>query len=548
MEAFFRSVPALLIFPTIAAMAWIRGGVYGDMMVPTVPWLLALVFEVLLCFPQRHMGEDAVQARHRCWRHVGRDPAFFLSLVFLVLVLGMAFLNKGLCPTCDYGQILNSLTSSELSQMPDIMQEKAPNPPIPFAPFCMNLKQHFDVFMWFFPALVAMLAARHALLGRGKRLLVEMLVWNAAALAVFGFIERGTGAKFVMMWDQAEYDALVASIRVNTGVSYARPDPYFFATFGYPNMAGSYFMLAFALSIGVWMTHVREVEAEPQHDSKIQVTRQRMLLRFLRAHYALVAVVLNFLAVMFTFCRAAMSMTLVISVLAFIYYICQMLFAHRNRARQLKRAAFNIGGAVILLVVGVIFSPDDKSVAVKGAAAVADELGTLTAVGMLERVTGKSEAHSRVAVELFKEYPLFGCGGWGYKHLSLNRLAPMELRQMAIGSANVHNDYLQFLCEHGAIGFFCLLGIFICLVVPLFRDWGRLHRAARFLALENAPSSPRAIYCCPPGVVWTLIGSFAVAFHAVADAPLRSGAVLGLFFTALACADGYMPSDLEKRR
>lgn len=548
MDAFFRSVPVLLIFPTIAAMAWIRGGVFGDLMVPTIPWLLALVFEVLLCFPQRHMGEDAVQARKRCWRHVGRDPAFFLSLVFIVLVLGMAFLNKGLCPTCDYGQILNSLTPSELSQMPDILRDKAPNPPIPFAPFCMNMKQHFDVFMWFFPALVAMLAARHALLGRGKRLLIEMLVWNAAALAVFGFIERSTGAKFVMIWDQAEYEVFLASLRASTGISHAKADPNFFATFGYSNMAGSYFMLAFALSIGVWMTHVREVEAEPQHDSKIQVTRQRALLRFIRAHYALVAVVLNFLAVMFTFCRAAISMTLAIAVLAFIYYICQMLFAHRDRARQLKRAAINVGGAVILLVIGVIFSPDDKSVAVKGASAVAEELGTITTVGMLDRVTGKTEAHSRVSVELFKEYPLFGCGGWGYKHLALNRLEPMELNKMGIGSANVHNDYLQFLCEHGAIGFGCLVGIFICLIVPLFRDWGRLHRASRFLSLENAPSSPRAIYCCPPGTLWTLLGCFAVAFHAVADAPLRSGAVLGLFFTALACAGGYMPSNLEKDR
>ena len=547
MDAFFRSVPVLLIFPTLAAMAWIRGGTFGDLMVPVVPWLLALVFEVLICFPQRHMGEDAVQARKRCWRHVGRDPVFFLTLVFLVLVLGIPFLNKGLCPTCDYGQILNSLTPSELNQMPDILLEKAPNPPIPFAPFCMNIKQHFDVLMWFLPALVAMLAARHALLGRGKRLLMEMLVWNAAALAVFGFIERSTGAKFVMIWDQADYDALVTSVRLNTGMAYARPDPNFFATFGYPNMAGCYFMLAFALSIGVWLTHVRDVEAEPRHsDSKIQKTRQRELLRFIRAHYALVAVVINFLAVMFTFCRAAISMTLFLSFLAFAYYICQLLFAHRDRARQLKRAALNIAGAVILLVIGVIFSPDSKSAAVKGAAAVADELDTITAVGMLDRVTGKTEVHSRVSVELFKEYPLFGCGGWGYKHLCLNKLAPMEIKRMGVGAANVHNDYLQFLCEHGVIGLGCLVGIFFCLVVPLFRDWGRLHRAARFMSPDNAPSSPRAIYCCPPGVIWTLLGSFAVAFHAVADAPLRSGAVLGLFFTALACADGYMPSSLER--
>ena len=74
-------------------------------------------------------------------------------------------------------------------------------------------------------------------------------------------------------------------------------------------------------------------------------------------------------------------------------------------------------------------------------------------------VTGKNTHHSRVAMELVKKYPLFGCGGWGYKHLSLNLMEPDELRTpLAIGSANVHNDYLQFLCEHGAIGLGCLVG------------------------------------------------------------------------------------------
>ena len=54
----------------------------------------------------------------------------------------------------------------------------------------------------------------------------------------------------------------------------------------------------------------------------------------------------------------------------------------------------------------------------------------------------------------------------------------------AIGAANVHNDYLQFLCEHGIVGLGCLVAIFFCLIVPIFRDWGRLYRAARFLSPE----------------------------------------------------------------
>ena len=541
MDAFFRSIPVLLIFPTLAALAWIRGGTHGDMLVPTIPWLLTLVFEVLICFPQRHWGEDAVQARQRCWRRIGHDPAFFLVLVFLLIVLGIPFLNKGLCPTCDYATIMT---------LPDSLAEKAPNPPIPFAPFCVNIQHHFEVLMWFLPALTAMLAAKHALLRHGKRLLVEMLVWNSAALAVFGFVERATGAKFVMMWDQAEFDALVNAVRAATGTSYARPDPDFFATFGYPNMAGSFFMLSFALSLGVWMTHVQEVDAEPRPE-KLEVTRQRMLLRFIRAHYALVPTVLNFLAVLSTYCRAAISMSLFLAFLAFVYYILRMLLARVDRARQLKRAAITFLGAVVLLVIGVVFSPDRKGLAVSSGSSrsVMGELGTITTLGMLDRVTGKTEYHSRVAMELVKKYPLFGCGGWGYRHLSLNLMYPEELKiPLSTGAANVHNDYLQFLVEHGIVGLFCLVGIFFCLIIPLFRDWGRLYRSARFLASESAPASPRAIYCFPPGAFWIMAGCFAVAFHAVADAPLRSGAMLGLFFVSLACADGYMPRQLENRR
>ena len=547
MDVFFRSIPVLLIFPTLAALAWIRGGTHGDLLVPTVPWLLALVFEVLICFPQRYFGEDAVQARQRCWRRVGRDPVFFLTPLFLVVVLGVPFLNKGLCPTCDYDTIMANLTPAEFEQLPEILEEKAPNPLIPYAPFCVNIRQHFEVLMWFLPALTAMLAARHALLRHGKRMLVEMLVWNAAALAAFGFAQRATGAKFVMMWDQAEYDALVAAVREASGIGYARPDPDFFATFGYPNMAGCFFMLAFALSLGVWMTRAREVEMEPQ-SSKAEVTRQRLLLRFIRSHYALIPVVVNFLAVLFTFSRAAISLSLGIAVLAFLYYILRMLLARVDRARQIKRAAFNFVGAVLLLLVGVVFAPDRKTDSATAARDVSGELGTITTLGLLDRVTGKYDYQSRIAMELFKKYPVFGCGGWGYKHLSLNLLQKEDLKgPQAIGTANVHNDYLQFLCEHGAVGLGCLVGIFFCLVVPIFREWGRLYRSARFLSPDNAPSSPRAIYCFPPGTLWILVGCFAVAFHAVADAPLRSGAVLSLFFVSLACADGYLPHQSEPR-
>ena len=406
MDIFFRSIPVLLIFPTLAAMAWIRGGTHGDLLVPTVPWLLTLVFEVIICFPQRHFGEDAVQARQRCWRRIGRDPVFFLTLFFLVIVLGIPFLNKGLCPTCDYGTILTMLEREGVDianlssdEMLALIDDKAPNPLVPFAPFCMKLSDHFEVFMWFLPALTAMLAARHALLRPGKRLLVEMLAWNAAALAVFGFVQRATGAKFVLMWDQGEYDAFVAALRAATGISYARPDPSFFATFGYPNMAGSFFMLAFALSLGVWMSHARDVETERPPD-KAEIARQRLLLRFIRAHYMLIPVTLNFLGALFTYSRMAIVTSLVIAVLAFIYYIARLLLARVDRARQVKRAAFSFVGAILLLVVGVVFAPKN----------VLDEVARTGSNEALDRLTGKKEYQTKVALKIFKKYPAFGCG------------------------------------------------------------------------------------------------------------------------------------------
>ena len=45
---------------------------------------------------------------------MGHDPVFFITLLFLVVVLVVPFLNKGLGPTCDYGTILANLTPEEL--------------------------------------------------------------------------------------------------------------------------------------------------------------------------------------------------------------------------------------------------------------------------------------------------------------------------------------------------------------------------------------------------------------------------------------------------
>lgn len=498
MDAFFRHVPVLLVFLTLSAASWLYGGTRTDAMLPVIPWLWALLFEVMLFFPQRRPYEDPVSARRRVCHKLGRDPLLYVTLAFMLLLV-VPLLNRGLCPVCDY---------------PEIMKGRSPDPNIPFAPFCVDLAEHFNVMLWFIPALTAMLAARHALSHTGKRMLMEMLVWNAAALAVLGFIQQASGAEAPLWMETAKKD-------------------FFFATFGYENMGGAYFAMMFAFAVGVWLTRVAEVAKLPPIDKGLSVPQQ-LLYRFIHAHYPLIPAALIMYAVLATLCRAAMLCLITLAVLAFLYYECSLLFARSNRASSVKKAALGVVGGTLVVISMFIFGPKNWT----------RELQTVTSHAVLDRVSGKAQYHSRVATEIFQDNPLFGIGGWGYRHLCTKYMTDDELKQLQLlGGANVHNDYLQFLCEHGLVGFGLLVVIFLLLVSPLFRCWFKLYRAARFLRTEALPASPRALYCLPAGTLWIMLGDAALLICASGDCPLRSLAVMSAFFVSLACADGYLPHE-----
>lgn len=502
MDAFFRHVPVLLVFLTLSGAAWLHGGKMTDTMLPVIPWLWALLFEVMLFFPQRRPYEDPVSARRRVCHRLGRDPLLYVTLAF-VLLLVVPLLNRGLCPVCDY---------------PEIMKGRSPDPSIPFAPFCVDLAEHFNVMLWFVPALTAMLAVRHALSHSGKRMLMEMLVWNAAALAVLGFIQQASGAE-APLWNKPPLKG------------------QFFSTFGYINMGGAYFAMMFAFAVGVWLTRVAEVARFPPIDKGLSIAQQ-LIARFIRAHYPLIPAALIMYAVLATLCRAAMLCMIVLAALAFLYYECALFFSRSNRAANVKKASFGLVGGTIVVISMFIFGPKGWT----------RELDTVTSHALLDRVTGKAQYHSRVAAEIFREHPLFGVGGWGYRHLCTKYMTDEEMKELqTVGGANVHNDFLQFLCEHGLVGFGLLVVIFLMLAAPLFRRWVTLYRASRFLRAEALPPSPRALYCLPAGTLWIILGDAALLICASGDSPMRSLSVLSAFFVSLAAADGYLPREQEGR-
>ena len=511
-DVLFRNLAVLLVFLAIASCAWLCGGLRADSLLPTLPWLLAFLFEGMLFFPQRRPFEDAVSARRRCWRGLRRDPLFYFTLLFL-LVLLVPFVNHGLCRACDYPQIM------KISSATGLPVEDVAKPPVPFAPFCVNLQEHFTVLLWFLPALMGMLAAKHSLSRQGKRVLMEMLVWNAMALAILGFIQQGSGAA-APLWGKEPLKV------------------HFFSVFAYPNMGGAFFVMAFAFAIGLWQHRVAEVAALPKVDKTMSL-KEQALNRWLRAHYPLIPATLIFFGVLCTLSRAAVMCLFVLAGSAFVYYVLSLLFSRHERARRVRHAAFALGGALFFLLLVSVFAPPDLN----------KELATIDSFGVLDRVSGKAQYHTRVAVAIFKDYPFFGVGGWGYKHFCLSYLQDDELKQLPpVGGANVHNDYLQFLCEHGAVGAFLLSCIVLALVYPVFRDWFRLYRAARFMKADKAPPRPRAIYCLPAGAFWILVGDLALIIHACGDCPMRSASVLSMFFVSLACAEGYIPREVSEGR
>ena len=493
----YDNVVTVAVAVIACSFAWLFGGTLPEFLTPVMPWLFAILFEVMLCFPQRHTGETTYEARERVWHSLKKDPTTWVVVGFLALLM-IPFVNTGLCEICDYTAITFGGKKAE--------------PVIPLIPFCVNRIQHMNVVMWFVPSLTAMLAVRHSLLKRGKRTVLEMIVWNGVGLAVIGAVQQVSGAQGPL-WHICD----------------GRP-AYFFSTFGYPNMGGDYFTTLFGLSVGLWRWKLELARAESKQKEGDSLERHSSK-SFWRRHLLLVPAVLFFFSALTTLSRAAIILVSLLAVFFFIHSFVSF-FVRMPKAKRVKASAASMFGLIAIALCTVVFMPDDLQ----------REVGTLDTTEVLDRVTGKGQYHVRVATEIWKDHLLFGCGGWGYKHFCIPKMTDAELRQIQmVGGINVHNDYLQFLAEHGLVGFGCLVALVVLLVWPLGRIWKALMTAIRFTPPREQPAKPHAIFVLPAPVFCILMTSVATFIHGFADCPFRSPAVLSLFYISLAAMDGFLP-------
>lgn len=482
----------IVIAVVTCSLAWLYGGTIGSVNLKVVPWLTVLLLEVMLCFPQRRSGETSYMARERAWDAMKRDPLVWVAVGFLLLLV-IPFVNNGLCPGCDAALI---------------GEGKDPGPLVKFLPFCVDRMDHLNVFLWFLPALTVMLAVRHSLTKKGKRLLIEMIVWNGAVLAVLGFVQQVVRAP---------------------GPLWLSPGPegagHFFSTFGYPNMAGDYFAVLTVLALVLWLFRGEERDIRDQGKEDKPVPNHRV---FWQRNYHLIPALICYYATLNTLSRAGIILATV-ALVAIVVHTCIVVLWKMRKVDRVKAIATGGLCLIIAVVLAGTFIPQD----------VSREVGTLDTKSVLDRMTGKQEYHASSAIEIWRDHPVFGCGGWGYKHfLPFTRLDKKGLPQSTwgAGSANVHNDYLQFLAEHGLAGVLCLLAGIVLLVLPLSARWRRLIDVTRFMPAKKQP-----IFALPGSVFAMLLAAAIPLVHAFADCPLRSPAVLTLFFVTLASAGGFLP-------
>ena len=475
-----HNIAAVSVAVLLSALAWVWGGARGDLLPSFVPWLSFLVFEMMLFFPEQLDGESLAMARSRVWSAMKKDACVWLSLG-LIVYLAIPFLNERLSPTLE--------------------------PPIAFLPFCIRRAHHLSVFLWFVPTLLAAIAARHSLCRHGKRLLLELLVWNGVALSVFGFLQLLTGAENPFWTD------------------HHGPLRDFFSTFGYPNMGGDYFTALTMLAIGLWRFR------ENEHLDEDLRRRKPAKILWLR-HYPAIAVVFLYLGALSTLSRSAILLSTVGVV--FLLVLAGMEKLKRlDKARRIRYSGFVFLGAVIITAFALLFTPEK----------LRQEIDSIDSVEALDRITGRSELHSKAAMDVLWDFPLFGCGGWGYPYYCPEKFLKYEAKPRKYwgpGSANVHNDYLQFLAEHGIVGFMLMFAVFAFLLQPTIVTWVRLAKEVKFVKHAGLPW-PREFFVFPPAGIAVLVAALTTLIHAFGDCPLRSAAVLALLYTEIACLEGFLP-------
>lgn len=450
--------------------SWARGG-SAPAYFWALPWLSLGLIEVMLLLPLRQPNESVQSAFVRLLKKIAMDPIFYIGMLLLAFLF-IQWQNGPLELEYDVTDQVWRYTEPKWKSMP----------------FCVNQGEAVQVLIWFSAVLTTLLAVRHCIGPKGRMLLLHIFVWNGVLLSLLGILQLWTSPD-KLFW-------------------YRPMKVFFFATFGYPNHAGSFFLLTSAINMGLFIHALTGQDEEYSYPWHLGV-----------------ALIFNLAAVYASMCRAAIVLVSILLV----FFLLYGLFYLRNRIS--KGVLFKLVTVFVVLIGFIV------AIASMPNSSFAKEVKTITFDNVSSVYGGDREILSEAAVKIWKDNPWTGVGGWGFRrYVGLYIGDDQWTFLQENGKANVHHDILQFLCEHGAIGG----GLMIALALVLFIHLGIKLAAVPEAENTETPKIQLWFDSISPVVILSMAGIICVLVHSTVDLPFRSTAVLLLWFITLALLPGFV--------
>lgn len=404
------------VFAILTATTWIWGG-WRFTWMPPVVWASASLSVLTLLSPWL-MGERRVASSTRIWWL--HDAFFFFGLLFLGYV-GVQWYNSGRSPIYDPVTLRWGYSLPRHSGWPS----------------AIDSSEAAQMLQWFFPAWALAMAMRIPALSRHAvmRLLIS-ISYGSGLLALLGLTMYLSGSH-KMYWVVPVKD-------------------HFFASFAYQNHAAAFFVLIGGLVAGLLYHEVFRTD-RPRKRSRIVLLSATLVLCLTGANLAL--------------SRAGiiLAWSLFLSVSA---YGLARGWRVLSAVRRVRLATVTVAISCILYFAVAGFGSKDirREFAVRPPA-VHTLFPTLDKVGLS---LGDRPLLDRIAWDMWKDAPLFGVGGWGFRHLLAHHVDRANWAWVRKpGQANVHCDPLQFLLEFGGVGAAFIAAALGALLMPLWRRWSR---------------------------------------------------------------------------
>ncbi len=546
-----RFIVLALVALMLTLFTWLGGGVVAPWLSPWTLWLTLLVAEAALLLPEQRREESLFVARQRVWRSVLRDPLTWLSLA-LCIYLWIQWLNSCtflewdvkerawvvLSPAFDWLRHPN--TEAVLAQAPadpSVTSFRWLAAPWSWLPSSLRSDEAWGVLNWFPPVLVAVLAVRHALLKRTKRRLISFICIMSSVLAIAGIIQYVVGGDFLYWGLESR--------------------AFFFATFGYPNHAACFFPAVMAVAAGMmlWTLEHHEHTHAPAWiygvtavlcgiSSVLSGSRAGMIFAVAIVAFTVLYIPLRYFGSWSMRLRVVVPSILTLLAIAVLGTAVFRIYA--TRANDVRKESIKLAVtdaerdlamhlpqfAPMPMVDGVIREIDST------------DWAAFLANPMLMR----SGYQGILAMRQHAAHPWFGTGAWSFRWLNINYIDqenPEEQQwlrsRLGVGQANVHNDTLQYLAEHGLVGFGLMIGCVAALVIPFLIQLAKSPGQNVLDARED---------CCwlnrlNVAGVFIFVATALIALHSFIDLVFRSPACMMLYGLLFVCAPGCI---LGKRR